>query len=50
MKGSLSDKQRIIRTTSDILWIMQFYKNVSKDDKQHILRITPQRSIGQLYG
>jgi len=49
MESSFSNKQRIIQTISNILWIMPLTRNISEDDKQHLLRITPQRSISKLY-
>ena len=40
MKSGFPDKQRIIQATSDIFWIMQFTRNILKDDEQHFPRIT----------
>ena len=50
MEGSLSDKQRIIQTTSDVFWTTQLTRNISKNDEQYFPGITLQRSIGKLYG
>ena len=41
MKSSFSDKQRIIQTTSNIFWTMQPARNISENDEQYFLRITP---------
>ena len=50
MESSVSNEQEIIRTTSDVFWIMQFTWNISKNDEQYLLRTTPQRNIGKLCG
>ena len=41
MESSFLNKQEIIQTISHVLWIMQLIRNISKDDEQHFLRITP---------
>ena len=41
MESSFPYEQRIIQTTSDVFWVIQFAKNVPKDDEQNFLRITP---------
>ena len=33
MEGHIPDKQRAIQTTSHILWIMQFTRNIPKNDE-----------------
>ena len=50
MESSFPDKQRIVQTASNVFWIMQLTRDISEDDEQHLLRITPWRSIGKLYG
>ena len=40
MEGHIPHQQRTVQTSSDVLWIMQFARNVPKDDKQHFLRVT----------
>ena len=41
MKGSFPNKQRVIQTTSDVFWTMQLTSDISKDDEQYFLEITP---------
>ena len=41
MESGLSNKQRTIQIPSNVLQIMQFPKNISMDDEQHIPRIAP---------
>ena len=41
MKSSFLNKQRPIQTASHVLWIMQFTRDIPKNDKQHIQGITP---------
>ena len=36
MKSSILDEQRAIQTQSDVFWIMQIARNISKDDEQYI--------------
>ena len=50
MESGFSHKQRAIQTISNIFQIVQLAQNISKDDKQHFLRITLWRNIGKLYG
>ena len=50
MESCIPNQQRIIRTTSDVLWVMQFTENIPKDDEQYILGITLQRSVSKLHG
>jgi len=38
MEGCIPDQQGIIQTSSDVLWTMQFARNVSKDDEQYFPR------------
>ena len=49
MESGISNKQRIIQTQSDVFWIIQFTRNISKNDKQYIPRATIWRSTGKLY-
>jgi len=41
MESDLFNKQRTIRTSSDVLQTMQFPRNISTNNEQHILRIAP---------
>ena len=41
MESGLSNKQRTIQTSSDVLQVMQLPRNISMDNEQHILRIAP---------
>ena len=41
MESYLLDKQRSIQTTSHIFWIMQFTRNIPKNNKQYIQETTP---------
>ena len=50
MESCLFNKQRPIQTTSHVLWIVQFTRNIPKNDEQYLSRTTPQRSIGELHG
>ena len=50
MEGGFPYEQRTIRTPSDVLWIIQFTRNISKNDEQHFPRTTSRGSVGQLYG
>ena len=50
MESYIPDQQRPIQTTSYIFRTMQFTGNVSTNNEQYILRTTPRRSIGKLYG
>ena len=50
MEGSFSNKQRVIQATSDVFWTMQLTKDIPKNDEQYFLGITPQGSVGKLYG
>jgi len=50
MKGSIPNKQGTFCAKSNILWIMQLTRNISKDDEQYLSRITTWSSIHQLYG
>ena len=50
MEGRIPHKQRTIRTPSDVLRIMQFTRDISKDDEQHFPRITLGRGVGKLHG
>ena len=40
MEGGFPYEQRIIQTPSDVLWTMQFTRNISKNDEQHFPRTT----------
>jgi len=40
MENSLFDKQRTIRTKSDVLWTIQLTRNISIDDDKYFLRTT----------
>ena len=40
MEGHIPHEQRTIQTPSDVLWTMQFTRDISKDDEQHFPRIT----------
>ena len=50
MEGHIPNQQGTIQTLRDVLWTMQFTRNISKDDEQHFPRITSWRSIGKLHG
>ena len=39
MEGCIPNQQETIRTPSDVLRIMQFARNISKDDEQHFPKI-----------
>jgi len=41
MESSFSDEQGFIQTTDHVLWTVQLARNISKDDEQHFLGITP---------
>jgi len=41
MESSFPDKQRIVQTTSNVLWIMQLIGNISEDDEQYLPGATP---------
>ena len=41
MKSCIPNQQRAIQTTGHVFQIMQFVRNISKNDKQYILRTTP---------
>ena len=49
VKSGLPHKQRVIWATSDVLWVVQLTRNIPKNNEQHLLRITPWRSIGELH-
>ena len=40
MKSSFSDQQRFIQAQSNVLQIMQFARDILKDNEQYILRTT----------
>ena len=40
MKSNILNKQRTIRTQSDVFQIIQLTKNISKDNEQYILGAT----------
>ena len=40
MEGRVPNQQGTIQTLSDVLWTMQFARNISKDDEQYFLGIT----------
>ena len=40
MESSFLNEQGIIQTSSDILWIMQFTKNISMNNEQYIQKTT----------
>ena len=50
MEGRISHEQRTIRTLSDVLWTMQFTRDIPKNDEQYFPRITSRRSVGKLHG
>ena len=50
MEGYILNKQGTIRTTSHILWTVQFTGDVPEDDEQYLPRVTSQRSTGKLHG
>ena len=50
MEGCIPHQQRTIRTLSNVLWIIQFARNISKDDEQHFPRIASRRGVGKLHG
>jgi len=41
MEISFSNQQKTIRTIGHVLWTMQFTKNISKDNEQYFLGVTP---------
>ena len=49
IESSFLNKQEFIQTTSHVLWTVQLTRNISKDDEQHFLRITLQKSISKLH-
>ena len=38
MEGHIPNQQRIVQTSSDVLWIVQFTRNFSMDDEHYLLR------------
>ena len=50
MESCIINQQGIIQATSYVFWVMQFTRNIPKDDEQHFLRATSQRSVGKLHG
>ena len=49
MESHVLNQQGIIQTASDVFWTMQFARDISTDDEQHLLRIIARRSTSQLY-
>ena len=49
MKGHILNKQRTIWAIGYVFWTMQFTRDVPKNDEQHFLRTTLQRSTSKLY-
>ena len=49
MESSIPNEQKVIQTTSDVFWIIQFTWNIPKNDEQYLPRTTPQRNIGKLH-
>jgi len=41
MESSFPDKQETIQTADYVLWTMQLTRNISKDDEQYFLEVTP---------
>ena len=41
MKGHIFTEQRVIQTTGHVLWIIQFARNIPKDNEQYFLEVTP---------
>ena len=50
MESCILNQQGIIQATSYVFWVMQFTRNIPKDDEQHFLRATSRRSVGKLHG
>jgi len=50
MESRIPNQQGIIQATSHVFQVMQFARNIPKDDEQHFLRTTSQRSVGKLHG
>jgi len=40
MEGCILNEQGTIQATSHVFWAMQFARNISKDNKQYLLRVT----------
>ena len=43
MESSILNKQKTIQIQSNVFWIIQLTRNISKNDKQYILGATTQR-------
>ena len=39
IESSIINEQRTIQTQSDVFWVIQLIRNISKDNEQYILRI-----------
>ena len=39
IENSIINEQRTIQTQSDVFWVIQLIRNISKDNEQYILRI-----------
>ena len=50
MKSSVLNKQGTIWAKSDVLWTIKFTRNISKNNKQYILRASIWSSISKLHG
>jgi len=50
MESSILNEQRTIWTQSDVFWIIQLTRNISKNDEQYILGAAIWRSTGKLHG
>ena len=49
IENSIINEQRTIQTQSDVFWVIQLIRNISKDNEQYILRIITWRNTSKLY-
>ena len=50
MESSLFGNKRLIQTSSDVFWTIQFARDILKNDEQYSPRTTTWRSTSKLYG
>ena len=50
MESCLLNEQKLVWTTSHVLWIIQLDRDILKNDKQYIQGITPWGSASKLHG
>ena len=50
MESSILNEQGTVQIKSNILWTMQFVRDISMDNEQYILRAFIQGIIGKIYG